>query len=431
MPFVANVYRVHSKTHVQHVFRICYHEPMAGKRYQEGTVEITGKKKDTWTGYFYVYDLEGQRHRHSANLGPVKGVNRKQAMGKLRPIVEKETGQPTRTSGEDTVAWYWLQRFAPFQNWRPTTRTLVEDTFKAHVLPQIGSTKLKDVDKYQLQILLQRYTGYSQDFIGKIRTYLKIMFERALDDDLIPKNPMRFVETPTSTQKPTERFLTMEELDRLFAELAPRGRLICRIAVVLGLRPGELFALTWEDYNLMKTELRVDKAYVRQGKKAGGSKIQDTKTKASVATIRVPATIIQELGEWRKATTSGSHYIFPTLKGGPMCRMWFLRLIKEAAVRAEVMQPRPKGLPKGQVWGKETAVNFQAMRRTCATWTGAQPGATIKDVQTIMRHGKAETSLKYYMKAIPESTIAAMAGLDARLAFGAMATSAPASSMTM
>ncbi len=190
----------------------------------------------------------------------------------------------------------------------------------------------------------------------------------------------------------------------------------------MGLRPGELVALTWKDYDLMKTELRVDKAWVC-------GQIQDTKTEASVATIWVPASIAQGLSEWKKATTSDSPYIFPTRRGGPMCRMYFLRIIKEAAVRAGIIQPRPKGLPKGQVWAKETMVNFQAMRRSCATWSGQ--GASIKDVQTIMRHAKAETTLKYYQKAIPESVKAAQVALDARIAFGAMATAVPASSMTM
>jgi integrase len=388
-------------------------------------VEITGKKEQVWTGYFYVYDQEGKRHRRSTNLGPAKGVSKWKAKERLRAIIEKETCQPVLTSGEDTVEWYWVQRFVPFQRWSRTSRSLIEQMFATHVLPKIGSTKLKDVEKVQLQILLQSLICYSQDFIRKIRTYLKRLFEQAVDDDLIAKNPMKRVEVPDSKQTPTERFLTIEEMERLFAELAPRDQLICRIACVMGLRPGELFALTWKDYDAMKGEMRVDKAVVR-------GQIQQTKTRASVATIWVPPTILHGLREWRKATTSNSPYIFPTRRGTPICRMYYLReVIKPAAIRAGIMQPRPKGLSKGQVWGdKSEIVNFQVMRRSCATWCGQ--GASIKDVQTIMRHGKAETTLKYYQKAIPESVKASQTALDARIAFGAAVTSpSPVSNLTM
>jgi integrase len=394
---------------------------MARTKHQEGTVEITGKKRD-WTGFFYVYDIEGKRHRRSVNLGPSKGVSKWEARQKLRFIIEKEVAQPVLTSGEDTVEWYWTQRFAPFQvKWSRTSRELIEEMFSVHVLPQIGSIKLKEVEKVRLQILLQGFSSYSQGFIRKLRTYLNRMFEQAVDDDLMAKNPMRRVEVPKSTQKPIERFLSVEEMDRLFAKLDPRDQLICLIACVMGLRPGELFALTWKDYNSAKAEMRIEKAFVR-------GQIQETKTAASTATLSVPDVIAQRIEEWRKATPSNSPYMFPTMKGTPMDRMFYLReIIRPAAIRAGIMEPRPDGLPKGQVWrDRETVVNFQAMRRSCATWCGQN--ASIKDVQAIMRHAKAETTLKYYQKAVPESMRIIQAAMAARLALGNLPAT---SSLTM
>ncbi len=388
---------------------------MARTRHQEGTVKITGKNKD-WTGYFYVYDEAGGRHRRSTNLGPSKGVAKHEARAKLRVVIERETTQPIRTSAEDTVEWYWLQRFAPFQKWTKETRRVVEGTFSRHVLPTIGATKLKDLDKYRLQLLLQGRTHYSQSVLNKIRTYLWLLLEQAVDDDLIPKNPMKKV-SASSTQKPTERYLTIEEIDQLFAVLPPRDKLICRIAIVMGLRPGELFALTWKDYR--NGELRIEKSWVK-------GEIKETKTKASVASIWVPPTIAQELEQWRKATTSDSPYIFPTRKGRPIGSLYYRsHVMIPAAIRAGIMPPRPKGLPKGTVWAsKDTAVNFQAMRRSLATWCEGD----IKDVQALMRHANAATTLKYYKKAIPARLKVMQGTMDARLS----GMNAPvASSLTM
>ena len=41
----------------------------------------------------------------------------------------------------------------------------------------------------------------------------------------------------------------MDEIERLLAQMSSRDRLICRCFLTLGLRPGELFAVKWEDFD--------------------------------------------------------------------------------------------------------------------------------------------------------------------------------------
>ena len=391
---------------------------MAGKRYQEGTVEITGKREPSWTGYYYVYDPQGKRHRRSVNLGPAKGMNRKQAMSKLRPIVERETNQPMQpkplkverhTSGEDTFGWFWKERYIPSKpKWSAGTKDTIERNFNTHILPRIGKMKLMDFDRFFLQSLLNGFEAYSASVIDQLRTYLKAAFELAFDEGLIPKNPMKKVTAPNSLQQSSERFLTIEEMEKFFAELPIRDRLICRFACVMGLRPGEIFGLTWADYNLMESKLRIDRCYT-------AGRIQQTKTKTSKTTTWCPPSIVQGLAEWRKVSFIESPYIFPTRNGAPQDGSSYLQhVIKPAAIRAGIMPPRSESLAKGQRrMDRENIVNFQSMRRTCATWCGDQ--ASVKDMQTIMRHAKAETTLKYYQKPIPESVKAALIALDARI----------------
>jgi integrase len=382
---------------------------MAAKRYQEGSVEITGKKQDTWTGYYYVYDPEGFRHRRSVNLGTSKGVSRKQAKGLLRPIVEKETARPLRAAGEDLFKWYYWNRFSPTQDWKKKTRRLVDGAFRLHVLPEIGDLPLKDIDKYRTRFLFDHCAHLSQSYLNTIRTFLKAVFDAALEDDLIVKNPItkKLKARTTSTVARAERVLTPDELQRFFAELDFRDKLICRIAVILGLRPGEIFALTWSRYDSQNCLLTIDQSY-------GENQLSSPKTASSIARMAVPPSIARGLEEWRQLAPPGE-YLFTTQKGRPIETNYFQSYIMvRAAIRAGIMEPRPKGLPKGTVWTKkETAVNFQAMRRTCGT-ESARTGS-VKDVQTILRHakGNAAVALKHYIKPIDETVRATMLNVDA------------------
>ncbi|MGA2148481.1 MAG: tyrosine-type recombinase/integrase [Bryobacteraceae bacterium] len=77
------------------------------------------------------------------------------------------------------------------------------------------------------------------------------------------------------------------------------------------------------------------------------------------------------------------------------------RVIVPAAIRAGIMTAPPKERQKGDSKrAKATAVNFQAFRRTYATWM-QRTGASVKDVQGAMRHSSPDQTLKAYMREIP------------------------------
>ena len=71
---------------------------------------------------------------------------------------------------------------------------------------------------------------------------------------VIDKNPARKLAMPP-TRRPCGRFLTMEEFDALLAQLEFRDHLITRMFCTMGFRPGELFALRWDDIETAVSEL--------------------------------------------------------------------------------------------------------------------------------------------------------------------------------
>ena len=83
-----------------------------------------------------------------------------------------------------------------------------------------------------------------------------------------------------------------------------------------------------------------------------------------------------------------------------------------AAIRAGIMAKPDKNRAKGESKrDKETAVNFQAFRRTSATWMQST-GATVKDVQGVMRHSTPDQTLKVHTREIPDGVRNAVDALD-------------------
>jgi len=190
------------------------------------------------------------------------------------------------------------------------------------------------------------------------------------------------------------------------AQLEFRDRLIVRMFCTMGFRPGELFALPWDD--IETTRVRVDESASRWGMK-------EPKTDGSNAYVPMPDSVRTAVELWRGAhfTASPALLVFPTFTGRPISPHNHTRdVIVPAAIKAGIMSKpsveRRKGDPKRD---KATAVNFQAFRRTFATWM-QKTSATVKDVQSAMRHSSPDQTLKVYMREIPAGVRLAVEELD-------------------
>jgi integrase len=380
---------------------------MSRERHQDGWVEEVGKKVKKWKGHYYTYDAGGKRHHHSADLGRKAGKTKWKAEEELRAIIARQTRTVQLATGSDTFEWFWTHRFVPMQSWERGTVAVLNSCFKHHVFPVVGAVPLSKLDRFQIQTLIQDVArSFSKSVVQKIRTYLKACLEEAVDQDILLKNPMRKLPQP-DTRPECRRFLSIEEIHALLAAMDARERLICRICIVCGLRAGELFAAKWDDFDPTLRRLRIDES-------AADGRLKKTKTPGSCAWVWLTAPITEDLMKW-KAASGTPGFIFPSQTGGPIATKNFLRRkIWPAAVKAGIMAAKPKNLPKGVRWvRKESSVNFQAFRRTCATWF--QKHGTAKDIQAHLRHATPMTTLGVYVQEIPESVRQAVEALDKTL----------------
>jgi integrase len=61
----------------------------------------------------------------------------------------------------------------------------------------------------------------------------------------VERNPALLLFTPREAKKPVRRAMTIKEVQICFGALDQRERLIAKLAILAGMRPGEIFALTW------------------------------------------------------------------------------------------------------------------------------------------------------------------------------------------
>ena len=149
---------------------------------------------------------------------------------------------------------------------RPNTIREYTHIYKKNISPFLGERKINSLVKSDIQQLIERTDddGYLYERQNKVKVILADMFERAVEDDLMLKNPTKGVKLYKSKDSKAKA-LTIEEQDTFF-EYCKNTFYdnLFNVAVNTGLRPGELFALTLDDINLKENYIDVNKTLVYQ-----------------------------------------------------------------------------------------------------------------------------------------------------------------------
>ena len=367
---------------------------MGRDRYQEGSLVCVGKRVKKWRGHFYVYEkqADGSEKRRFRNvfLGLKAQLEKGEAKQKLRELIAHETRNAAPRPLNVTLRWFSENRFLPQkeEQWKVTSRPKTKRFIENYLLKRFGDVALSDLDKFTLQTYLNELAPkFSKSVVTKVRVYLNSILDEAVELEFLPKNPARKLAVPRTSKKAANQPLTPEQIPQVLFHLGDRDRLIVRMFLVLGLRPGEMFALRWNDK--LSNSLRVDTAIV------DGAEVE-TKTEGSNAAVWLPASIEAELEFWRNASqdVNPDSFIFPSGRGTAINTNNFLfRVLKEAGKQA--------GIP---------GVTHQMLRRTCSTYMAQL--TTVKDVQAHLRHSSSKTTLEHYIKSVPESVRVAVETLD-------------------
>lgn len=265
------------------------------------------------------------------------------------------------------------------------------------------------LNRFEIQTHLNQLAAeFSRSVVLNFRTYIRAILDQAVEPGFIAKNPARKLDIPV-TRKPSTRTLTLDEIAELLANMEGRDRLIIRMFLVLGPRPGELFAFRRND-RVGHNYIRVDEAI---SPLAG---IVEPKSDSSTAFIWMPQSLGIELDFWMETQQDKrpEAFLFATRKGTPLSANNFLkRQLKGAGENVrKKLEEQGATLPSGFLEG----LTHQALRRSCATHM--QHLGSLKDIQAHLRHARPNVTAEVYMQEIPASVRAAVESLGHKLSSG-------------
>jgi integrase len=312
---------------------------MRSKRYQTGGIK---KQRGRWIGMWWV---DGQRK--SRVLGLVKSMSKTQAREAIRAIVDAENAKR-----QENKSW----RFGEFvehvyfpyysRKWKGSTRDNNVNRVSVHLVAAFRERELSSFKRDELQDVLDAKVKADLSFsvVDHLRWDMKQIFDMAVAEGHVQRNPALLLFTPREAKKPVRRVMTMKEVQLHFGVLDQRERLIAKLAVIAGMRPGEIFALTWG---------RMTATYADIRQRVYKGMIDSPKTENSMRKAALSEGLLSEIELWRLAAleTRGDAWVFPSERMTP--------LSKDNCWRRS-MQPALAKVGLG--WA-----NFLVMRRTHAT----------------------------------------------------------------
>ena len=339
------------------------------------------KQRGRWIGMWYA---DGKRK--SRVVGSIRDMTKSNAREEVARIVAGE-----RAKHEINRAWKFGEFvelvYFPYysRKWKQSTRENNVNRVSVHLVAPFGDRELSGFRRDELQDLLDlksQKDELSFSVVDHLRWDMKQIFDMAVAEGQMVRNPALLLFTPRDAKKPVRRAMTIKEVQLCFGALDRRERLIAKLAILAGMRPGEIFALTWGRLTATHADIR-QRVYRR--------KIDTPKTDNSTRQAALSEGVLAEIENWRMTAveTRDDAWVFPSERMTP--------LSKDNCWR-RVMCPALAKVGLG--WA-----NFLVMRRTHATLMKAL-GADGKLVADQLGH-----SLDVNQNVYTQSTVESRLGI--------------------
>jgi integrase len=143
----------------------------------------------------------------------------------LRAEIAKRTGKVADgrilKDGAVTFEWFVRNRYFPLRegDWRPETAREKKAQIEIDLISKFGSERIESIDKFELQTHVNNLAGiYSQDRVKQARSYLKSIFDEAIEQEFLVKDPTRKLKIPKNLRPKDKQILTWEQLRAVLAK---------------------------------------------------------------------------------------------------------------------------------------------------------------------------------------------------------------------
>lgn len=305
-------------------------------------------------------------------------------------------------------AWFdrWMKIYKE-KSVRPNTKREYTHIYSKSISPYIGNRNINSLVKSDIQWLIDKAheDNYKYERQNKIKVILVDMFSRAIEDDLMIKNPASGVKL-RADKKIIAKALSLED-QNIFFDFCKNTFYdnLFNVAVNTGLRPGELFALQLSDVDMEDGYIDVNKTLVYQKYLDDERKtfhVEPPKTKQSYRKVpinRVCRNYLERQFELKKVVSQKrpkqqNEYLFVTKFNTPLNSVIYSDAIKAVVRQINLIRPLENQF---EVFSGHT------FRHTFATRC-FESGVNGKVVQAYLGHASLKMTMDLYTHVTEEKS---------------------------
>lgn len=346
----------------------------------------TGQTKQRWVGGFLK--------RKDAEI----------ARDRARNAVHRGTFVVPRTLTVGAYLDDWIE--AHSVELKPSTTASYRAKINSYLKPAIGHEKLQSLSPSRLSVVFKNMREHggkdrkevSPRTIEFARAVLRRAMNDAVVDRLVEVNPVTGSKSPKKDGKPQHVTWIGEQAQAfLGASAATRLAPLWQLGLATGMRRGELMALRWQDVDLDKGIVSVERSTAQVGTEL----VTTTPKNHERRKVQLDARTAAALRTWKKAQTEerlawGPAYV--DSEGIVFTREDGQRVSPNAVSKAFLRAQAGLGLPR---------LSFHSMRHTHATVL-LRAGVPVRIVAKRLGHKDPSVTLNVYADVIPDDDTSAV-----------------------
>lgn len=217
-------------------------------------------------------------------------------------------------------AEHWFNTYKQMRS--INTKAMYKNSLNTHILPFIEYIPVAKVSKSNLQNIINKQSEHPET-CKKILLTLRQIFNAAIEDDIIAKNPSNNLVLPHSQYK-SKRALTNDEKRAILnAELNDMQRAFINILFYTGLRREEALALTKNDFDFQKMHVSVNTAIAFDG---NAPVVKAPKNGCSIRSVPLPADCVKQIQSY--LSNLNTIYLFTKRDGSIMTHSAYVKFWK-------------------------------------------------------------------------------------------------------
>jgi hypothetical protein len=242
---------------------------MARPRYQDGSLVVRGKKRKRyvirWREDVVQADGAIGRIQRAETIGFVSQMKRQEAL----EILQSRVGSAGRQRHQPRVTMT-LSEFVGTE-WKPNVGLALKKSsmriygfqLEKHIFPTLGSLPLHGINRAQIEICLSgmKRRGHATSTLRNIRATFSTVLQYAVERGFLTENPAHGIRIREADTKKERRIYSSAEMRRLLAVLSEPCRSVVSVAVLTGMRIGEILALRWKRIDSLHGTIEVAENY--------------------------------------------------------------------------------------------------------------------------------------------------------------------------